>query len=47
MWVQTLGWEDPLQEEIPTLSSIPVRKIPWTEKPGGLQLMGLEEVGHG
>ena len=33
MWVQSLGWEDPLEEEIATHSSIPARRIPRTEEP--------------
>ena len=40
MWVRSLDWEDPLEEGIATQSSI-VRKIPWTEKPGGLQNHGV------
>jgi len=36
MWVRSLGWEDPLEEEMATYSSILAWKIPWTEKPGGL-----------
>ena len=35
-WVQTLGQEDPLEEEMATYSSILAWKIPWTEEPGGL-----------
>ena len=35
-WVQSLGWEDPLEKEMATHSSIHVWKIPWTEEPGGL-----------
>ena len=35
MWVRSLGWEDPLEKEIATCSSIVAWKIPWTEKPGG------------
>ena len=31
MWIQSLSWEDNLEEEMPTHSSIPVSKIPWTE----------------
>ena len=34
-WVQSLGWEDPLEEETATHSSILAWKIPWTEEPGG------------
>ena len=36
-WVPFLGWEDPLEEEMATHSSILAWKIPWTEEPGGLQ----------
>ena len=43
MWVQSLGWEDPLEEGIATHSSIHAWRIPWTEEPGGLQYMGLQE----
>ena len=39
-WVQSLGWEDPLEEEIATHASDIAWKIPWTEQPGGLQSMG-------
>ena len=39
MRVLTLHWEDPLEEETMTRSSILARKIPWTEEPGGLQSM--------
>ena len=39
MWVQSLGQEDPLEEEMATHSSILVWEIPWTEEPGGLQSM--------
>ena len=46
MQVQSLGWEDPLQEEMATHSSILAWKIPWTEEPGGLQSMGSHRVGH-
>ena len=35
-WVQSLGWEDPLEEGMATHSSILVWRIPWTEEPGGL-----------
>ena len=40
------GSEDPLEEEMATHSSILVWKIPWTEKPCGLQSMGSQKVGH-
>ena len=42
-WIQSLGWEDPLEEEIVTHSSILAWKIPWTEEPGGLQSMGSQK----
>ena len=42
-WVQSLGWEDPLEEEMVTQSGIPALEIPWTEEPGGLQFMGLQK----
>ena len=41
MWVQSLGWEDPLEEEMATHSSILVWEILWTEEPGGLQSHGV------
>ena len=44
--VQTLAWEDPLEKEMATHSSILAWKIPRTEEPGGLQSMGLQRVGH-
>ena len=40
------GWEDPLEKEIATHSSILTWEIPWTEKPGRLQPMGLQGVGY-
>ena len=46
MQVQSLGWEDPLDKEMATHSSILAWKILWTEEPGGLQSMGLQRVGH-
>ena len=46
MRVQSLGWEDPLEEEMATHSSILAGIIPWTEKPGGLQSMGSQRVRH-
>ena len=42
--VQSLGWEDALEEEMATHSSIPAWEIPWTEKSGGLQSMELQEL---
>ena len=44
--VQSLGWDDPLEKEMVTHSSILAWKIPRTEEPGGLQSMGLQRVGH-
>ena len=41
-----LGWEDPLEKEMATHSSILTREIPWTEDPGGLQSMGTQTVRH-
>ena len=34
-WVQSLGWQDPLEEGMATHFSIPAKRIPWTEEPGG------------
>ena len=45
-WVQSLGWEDILEKEVATHSSILAWKIPWTEEPGRLQSMGSQRVGH-
>ena len=45
-WVQSLGWEDPLEKGMATHSSILAWRIPWTEEPGGLQSMGSQRVGH-
>ena len=44
-WVQSLGWEDPLEEEMAIHSSILAWRIPWTEEPGGLQTRGSQRVG--
>ena len=41
MWVQSLGWKDPLEKERTTHSSILAWKIPWTEEPGELQSTGV------
>ena len=41
-----LGWEDPLENEMATHSSILAWRIPWTEEPGGLHFMGLQRVRH-
>ena len=44
--VQSLGREDPLEEEMATHSSIFAWRIPWTEEPGGLQSIGSQRVGY-
>ena len=44
--VRSLGWEDPLEKEMATHSSILTWKISWTEEPGGLQSMWSQRVGH-
>ena len=44
--VQSLGWEDPLEKEMATHSSILAWKIPLMEEPGGLQSMRSQRVGH-
>ena len=41
--VQSLDWEDPLEKEMPTHSSILAREIPWTEKSGRQQSMGSQK----
>ena len=43
-WVGSLGWEDPLEEEMATHSSILAWRSPWTKVPGGLQSMGSQRV---
>ena len=45
-WVRSLGREDPLEKGMATHSSILGWRIPWTEKPGGLQFMGSQRVSH-
>ena len=42
MWVQSLDWEDSLEEEMATHPSILAWEIPWTEEPGGLQSTGSQ-----
>ena len=44
--VRSLGWEDPLEKEMATHSSILAWKIPWLEEPGRLQSMWSQRVGH-
>ena len=43
--VRFLEWEDPLEKEMATHSSILAWKTPWTEEPGRLQSMGSQRVG--
>ena len=45
-WVQSPGWEDPLEKEMATHSSILAWRIPRTEEPGGLQSTGSQRAGH-
>ena len=45
-WVQSLGWEDPLEEGKATHPSILTWRIPWTEEPGELWSIGLQRVGQ-
>ena len=44
--VQSLGRDDPPEEEMATHSSVLAWKMPWTEEPGGLQAVGSQRVGH-
>ena len=46
MQVQSLGQEDPLEQEMAIHFSILAWRIPWTEEPGGLQSMGSQRVGR-
>ena len=45
-WVRSLGWEDPLEKEMATHSSLLAWRIPRTEEPGRLQSTGSQRVGH-
>ena len=45
-WVRCLGWEDPLEKEMATHSSIPAWRIPCTGELGGQQSMGSQRVEH-
>jgi len=45
-WVRSLCWEDRLEKEMATQSSIFAWKIPWMEEPGWLQSMGPQRIGH-
>ena len=42
-WVRSLGWEDPLEKEMATHSSVLAWEIPWIEEPGRLQSMGSQK----
>ena len=44
--VQSLGWDDPLEDGMVTHSSILAWETPWTEEPGGLQSIASQRVGH-
>ena len=44
--VRSLGWEDPLEEEMATHSSTLAWEIPWVEEPGRLQSMGSQRIGY-
>ena len=44
-WDQSFGWEEPLEKETATHSSILAYETPWTEMPGGLQSMGSQKSG--
>ena len=46
MQVQSLGWEDPLEERMTTHCSILAWEIPWTEEPGRLQPVWAQRIGH-
>ena len=46
MWVQSLGWEDPLEKGMATHCSILAWRIPWTQEPAELQSMGFQRIGH-
>ena len=45
-WIQSLGWEDPLEKGMATHSSIVAWRIPWTEEPDRLQTMESQRVRH-
>ena len=45
-WVQSLGWDDLLEKEMATHSSILAWKIPWTEEVAGYRPMGSQTVGQ-
>ena len=45
-WIQSLGWEDPLEEEMATHSSLLAWRILWTEEPGGMWSLGSQRAEH-
>jgi len=45
-WIQSLGWEDPLEKGMATQCNILAWRIPWTQGPGQLQSMGSKRVDH-
>ena len=45
-WIESLGWEDPLEKGMATHSNILAWRIPWTEETGELQSMGSQKVRH-
>ena len=45
-WIQSLGWEDPLEDSMATHSSILAWRMLWTKEPGGLQSLGSQRVRH-
>ena len=45
-WVQSPGWEDPLEKEMATHSRLLAGKLPWMEEPGRIQSMGSQKVSH-
>ena len=45
-WIQSLGWEDPLEKKMATQYNILAWRVLWTEEPGGLQFMGSQRVRH-
>ena len=46
MWVQFLGWEDPLEKDVTTHSSVLAWEIPWTDETGGYSPWGQKRVGN-
>ena len=45
-WIRSLGWEDPVEKEMASHSSILAWRVPWTEESGRLQSMGLQRIRH-